>query len=86
MVRERDARYVGRLAVFATNLGNHRRAAGLTQAALAERADLSINMIQALEKHSDGGNPRLTTLWALADALEVDPADLLAPSALPAQR
>lgn len=49
---------------------------------VAEKATgLSVTMIQTLERHSDGGNPRLTTLWALADALGVDPADLLGPHA-----
>lgn len=77
--RARDERYTARLAHFATRLGDQRRMAGLTQAALAERAGLSETMVQNLERHSDGGNPRLTTLWSLADALGVDPAELLQP-------
>jgi len=34
-------------------------------------------MVQNLERPSDGGNPRLTTMLALADALGVPPAELL---------
>jgi transcriptional regulator with XRE-family HTH domain len=77
VARERDARYESRLGDFALRLVEHRRAAGLTQAALAERAGLSVTMVQNLERHSDGGNPRLTTLWALADALGISTADLV---------
>ena len=72
-------RYTARLAGFSEHLVAQRRRAGLTQAALAEKAGLSVTMVQNLERYSDGGNPRLTTLWSLADALGVDPADLIRP-------
>lgn len=54
-----------------------RQSAGLTQDVLAERARLSVTMIQNLERPSDAGNPRLTTLWALAAALDVPVARLV---------
>jgi transcriptional regulator with XRE-family HTH domain len=77
MARTRDARYQERLPQFALRLRELRHAAGLTQDQLAERARLSVTMVQNLERPSDAGNPRLTTLWALADALGVPVADLV---------
>ena len=52
------------------------RQAGLTQTDLAERAVLSVTMVQNLERASYAGNPRLSLL-ALAGALGVRPAALL---------
>ena len=77
MARTRDARFADRLPAFANQLRGLRLAAGLTQDQLAERAGLSVTMVQNLERPSDGGNPRLTTLWALAEAVGVSPAVLL---------
>lgn len=77
MARTRDERYADRLPAFAIRLRELRHAAGLTQDKLAERSGLSVTMIQNLERPSDGGNPRLTTLWSLADALGVRVAALL---------
>jgi transcriptional regulator with XRE-family HTH domain len=56
-------------------LGKIRRRKGLTQAALAEKAGLSINTVKSLETR--GVSPRLGTLRALARALHVPVADLL---------
>lgn len=77
MARTRDERYAARLPVFALRLRELRKNAGLTQDQLAELSRLSVTMIQNLERPSDAGNPRLTTLWALADALRLDAKDLL---------
>ena len=77
MPRTRDERYAPRLPEFAARLRELRAAAGLTQAQVAERAGLDVSMVQNLERPSDGGNPRLTTLLALADALGVSPPDLI---------
>lgn len=77
MPRVRDERYAPRLPAFAARLRELRAAAGLTQAQVAERAQLDVSMIQDLERPSDGGNPRVTTLLALADALGVPPPELL---------
>src|SRR5215469_8488387 len=56
-----------------TLLKRYRRAAGLTQEALAERAGISADTISALER---GGNlhPRNDTIDRLADALALAPA------------
>lgn len=70
-------RYADRLPAFALRLRALRHEAGLTQDVLAEKAGLSVTMVQNLERPSDGGNPRLTTLFALADALKVDVSQLL---------
>jgi len=77
MARTRDERYVSRLPRFALRLRDLRHRAGLTQDTLAERAHLSVTMIQNLERPSNGGNPRLTTLWSLAEALDVPVEELL---------
>ncbi len=78
MARTRDERYQARLPTFALRLRQLRGEAGLTQEQLAHRARLSVTMIQNLERPSDAGNPRLTTLWALAEALNVPVTELLA--------
>lgn len=76
MAKNRDERYADRLPTFALRLAELRNKAGLTQDVLAERSGLSVRMIQRLERPSDGGNPRLTTLLALADALSCRISDL----------
>jgi transcriptional regulator with XRE-family HTH domain len=80
VAKTRDARWADRLPGFSDRVRELRARAGLTQDQLAERAGLSVTMVQGIERASDGGNPRLTTLWALAAALGVDAADLLAPT------
>lgn len=77
MARTRDERYAPRLPAFAARLRELRAAAGLTQAQVAERAELDVSMVQNLERPSDGGNPRLTTLMALADAIGVPVTELV---------
>ena len=48
---------------------------GLTQWGLAEKSGVGYATIARLEIYP--GNPRLTTLYRLAEALGVDPRDLL---------
>lgn len=55
-----------------------RRARGLTQERLAERAGLSYKFVGEIERGQ--GNPTLETLVALAEALDVDVADLFEPA------
>ena len=50
---------------------------GLTQDAIAERAEISTKHYQDLELGRKGFNPNLETLSALAIALEVELFDLL---------
>ena len=52
-----------------------RQAAGLTQAQLGEKAGVRAATISDME--TGIGNPRLSTIIALADALMLDPGDIL---------
>lgn len=80
MASGQDERYTDALKAFTGALREERVRAGLTQTELAERARLSVTMVQNLERPSYAANPRLSTLLALADALAVDPAALLPPA------
>jgi transcriptional regulator with XRE-family HTH domain len=57
------------------NVRRHRRAAGMSLADLATAAGLGKSTLHALELGD--GNPTLSTLWALATALDVPLGDLL---------
>ncbi|WP_353650347.1 helix-turn-helix transcriptional regulator [Nakamurella sp. A5-74] len=84
-------RAVEQAARAAEHLGNrvreYREAHGLTQEQLAERAGISRNQVQNIEhsrnnsRDADGrqgsGNPRLDTVFALADALNIEVSELL---------
>jgi predicted ATPase/DNA-binding XRE family transcriptional regulator len=62
------------LTTFAALLKRYRRATGLTQADLAERAGLSANNVSALER-GVSRTPRKDTITLLADALGLTPAE-----------
>lgn len=68
---------------FSSKLAHHlrrlRNARGLSQAEAAERIGIAENTYQVYEsaKPEDISNPRLGTLLALADAFEIDIAELL---------
>jgi transcriptional regulator with XRE-family HTH domain len=57
------------------NVRRHRRAAGMSLAELAAAAGLGKSTLHELELGE--GNPTLSTLWALATALDVPLGDLL---------
>lgn len=59
----------------------HRVRKGLTQEALAERANISTDMVSKIEGGNSGA--RFGVITQLAGALEVDPAELFTPD-LPA--
>jgi transcriptional regulator with XRE-family HTH domain len=59
---------------FATLLRRARRAAGLTQEALAERAGISVDAISALERGLTRA-PQKDTLELLAEALQLEAAE-----------
>ena len=59
---------------FGSLLAAHRKRAKLTQHALAERADLSIDMIARLEGGKTGAG--FDTIERLSAALGIDPAEL----------
>ena len=56
-------------------LKRQRTRRALTQAELAERADVTTATVARIER--DEIEPRMTTLRKLAPALEVDPAELV---------
>lgn len=56
----------------------HRTRMGLTQEALAERANISTDMISKIEGGSSGA--RFGVIAQIAEALEVDPAELFTPN------
>ena len=59
---------------FGSLVAAHRHRRGLTQQELAEAASLSVDMISKIESGSTGA--RFRAIQSLADALEVDPAEL----------
>jgi len=73
--REKQEVLRRRASTLGGNLALAREAAGLTQSDLAEKAGTSRATIAQIE--SGSGDPRLSTLGALADALSVGPFVLL---------
>ena len=68
--------------IFGANLRHYRLAAGLSQEAVAERMGVDRAHVSSMERGLQ--NVTLLTLWLLADALKIQPADLLgAPSKPP---
>ncbi len=67
---------VSPLQINAAKLRELRLDAGLSQEALARRAHMSYRTVVRLES-GQSKNSRELTLRALADALDVDPAELL---------
>lgn len=59
------------------NLRSQRLAAGLTQVALAKRSGVSLRTLQDVEK---GKGTTVSTVYSLADALDLAAGDLLDPS------
>ena len=59
---------------FGRLLAAHRKRAGMTQAQLAEAADISVHMVQKLEGGAVGA--RFPVVESLATALSIDPAEL----------
>ena len=62
--------------VFGANVRLHRRAAGLSQEAVAVRMGADRAFVSAIERGQQ--NATLLTIWEVAQALDVQPADLLA--------
>lgn len=70
-------------ARFGSLVKAHRRRLGLTQEALAERANISTDMVSKIEGGNSGA--RFGVITKVAQALGVDPAELFTPD-LPAGR
>ena len=64
------------VARLSDNLRRARRAAGLSQAELAERAGVGANTIARIEAEQID-NPRINTLGKLARALGIDARELM---------
>ena len=64
------------LLALGREIRRHRKALGLSQELLAERAGLHRNYVGFLERGER--NPSVTTLFRVAQALQVRPADLVA--------
>lgn len=62
---------------FPARLREVRKKAKITHRELSERADLSINVLSLLERSKT--SPSMNTFFSLADALGVEPGDLLEP-------
>lgn len=62
-------------AVFGANLRRYRRAAGLSQEAVAERMDVDRAHVSSMERGQQ--NVTLLTIWHASQALGVKPAMLL---------
>lgn len=62
--------------VFARNLKHYREERGMTQAALAAAMDVDRARVSAMERQQQ--NVTIVTLQKVADALGVEPAQLLA--------
>jgi len=60
---------------FAKKVRQRRYELGLTQEALAEKANFHVNYVGGLERAER--NPSLTTMIALSQALETSPKNLL---------
>ena len=63
------------MTIKLTNLRHHRVLAGLTQEELAERAGVSPATIVRIERNQ--AEPHISTMRKLAQALNVDPTELL---------
>jgi transcriptional regulator with XRE-family HTH domain len=63
------------LIAFGNNLKRHRKAKGLSLRQFAAIADIDHAMVDRYERGIT--NPSLTTIAHLAEALEIEPADLL---------
>ncbi|WP_149762046.1 helix-turn-helix domain-containing protein [Neomesorhizobium albiziae] len=61
--------------IFVANLRAVRRARGVSQVDLANSAGLSMRYVGLLERGEK--SPTLTTVAAIADALSVEPAELI---------
>ena len=61
--------------VFGANLQYFREKAGLSQAAMADRMGVDRAHISAMERGQQ--NVTIITLWHVAEALDVKPAELL---------
>ncbi len=72
-----------RLIQIGITIGTIRRLRGLSQEVLAEKAGISRTQLSNIEAPGMAYSFSLDAFFNLADALEVDPADLINAAALP---
>ena len=77
MRREVSFKYRDRIIEISLAISTIRRMRGMSQEQLAEKAGVSRVEISQLESPSNAYNFTIEMLFALADALEVTPTDLL---------
>ena len=65
------------------NIRRLRRRKGITQEQLAEKAEISRSLISAIEAPGVAKSFSLDVFFNLADALDIDPADLIDASVFP---
>ena len=75
--REVDFKYRDRIIEISLTISTIRRLRGMSQEKLAERAGISRTEVAFIESPVNAFNFTIETLFALADALEVTPTDLL---------
>lgn len=71
-----DRKKVAEIPNLGENIRQARKSIGFTQERLAELSGLSVNFISRIERTSDQ-NISINFLYKIANALHVDPADLL---------
>lgn len=79
-----DATFASAAGALAGNVRALRERRGITQQALAELADVSINYLQRVERLGMPSNVTLRLLATIATALDVSVYDLFAPHAVKA--
>lgn len=72
-----------RLIQLGIAISTIRKMRGLSQEKLAEKANISRSLISAIEAPGLAKSFSLEVLFSIADALDVDPADLITASVLP---
>ena len=72
-----------RLIQLGIAISTIRKMRGLSQEKLAEKANISRSLISTIEAPGLAKSFSLEVLFSIADALDVDPADLITASVLP---
>ncbi len=74
-----------RLIQLGIAIGALRKLRGMSQEALAEKAQISRSLLSAIEAPGIAKSFSLDVLFNIAEALDIDPADLLTASLFPEQ-
>ena len=77
MKNKNALKYNDEMIQIGLKIGYLRRQKGMTQEQLAEKANLSVGFLSQIEAPSVSMGLSLTTLFAIAEALQVPPSKLL---------